>query len=138
MTLVTFGQYITIKREAMKLNRSETSRRLNVSETSLKNWESDLSVPSTTSLEVLKQFYRMKDEELEPYNLARGKFGNRSISSKISISSILTDIKALMNNIEEIMTGSSQFEINIKNKSMNRLTQAMDMLKPIAIIDEGL
>lgn len=137
MTLVTFGQYITIKREALGMNREEAARRQGISSQSLKNWESDFNKPSKMSLKRLMKEYEMKEYELAPYGLLKDD-EKIKIKKHFGIKALLTDILALQNVINDVMTGESAFELNLKANVLQRLDTAYDALQPVSIIDEGL
>lgn len=134
MALISFGQYIKIKREALNFTLEEAGTRMGASPSSIYHWETDRAKPSQKSLAKLKKLYGMTDLELIEY----GMEASAEYKSGISIASILTSMKALQNHLEVFMTGGSQFEMNIKDRAIARLDQAMEVLSHISIIDEAL
>lgn len=63
--LITFGQLLKIKREAMKLKQTEAANIMNMRVANLTNYETDSTFPYPELLATLVSFYKITDEEMK-------------------------------------------------------------------------
>lgn len=135
MTLLTFGQYITMKREQQRLTQTEAATRMKVSIAALSKWEKDVNLPSKTSADRLIKLYNLSSDELEPYQLEDKVV--KKLDKPFPIAKLLERTHKAMNLIEENMQGLSVFEKNIKNKAASNLQECIHLLEQILIVDEA-
>lgn len=132
-TLISFGQYLQVKREKLGLNLTEAAKRLGTSLNNLSSWEKDRSKPKGKRMQSLISLYGLTEDDLLAY-----KTRIDMSDEKITIEKIIRDIKKAKLKIESIMIGMSEFEKRIKAKGMTALSEAQNLLSQITIIDEVL
>jgi transcriptional regulator with XRE-family HTH domain len=135
MTLVSFGQYLAIKREKLGLTREESARKMGVSMAAYGKWELGANLPSFKCLEKIKAFYNLTDEELEPFINETKKLESKP--KHMPIYHLMQKAKHTVAFLEEHMTGDSTFERNIKNKAIDIMMEALEQLSTVRIIDEA-
>lgn len=132
--LIKTGQFLQIKREKLKWNKSEAARRLGLSMITLASYENG-SMPSPKACEKLIKTYSITEEEAFMYGLNRK---TKRESPKSNVSGLMKETEKLIKEIGLTLDSIDGFEKAIKQKAIAKLLQVKELLSEITIIDEGL
>src|ERR1700735_3413913 len=102
---MTFGRFIKSRREQLGYKIADVSEKSGVSWASLHQYEQDKCRPFATNLFKLASAYELTANDLEPYEIKHTKTDKTKPVAKVQ-----NAIKSSLKEIENKMTGESQFE----------------------------
>lgn len=139
MTLLTFGQFLQMKREAMGLSKTEVSKKMDISINNYSLYERDMSRPHPKTITKLTQFYKITEEEMIPYidSISYMGSGIQSKPQDKPIFGLLRSINKTKNFIDQYMTGESSFEVGIKSRALKQLEVFELEIQKLQLIDDA-
>lgn len=129
---MTFGQFIKARRLQLGYRQADVARKGGFNQGSLHAWENSLNLPAAGNLIKLSKALELSTEDLRRFNLtpvccAKAK----------PIHATLLKIRAAKVEAEHVMSGLSQFEISMKNKLIDALTQCEEIMMNVQFLDEA-
>ncbi len=133
--LITFGELIKIKREAMNMNLSEAMKRSGI--TGLTQIEKDLQKPSNTTYQRIIKFYRITDEEIDnckPVRLHKTPVVQAPTSTNPKpLSYILSQLDDVINALSRL-DEMGDMAMRLKVESTTNLKKAHELISEVLII----
>jgi transcriptional regulator with XRE-family HTH domain len=129
---MTFGQFIKARRKALGYNATQASKKAEISAPSLRQYEKDECVPFATNLYKIAKAYDLTANDLEPYEMKHTK----NLKAK-PVARVQAVIRYALRDMNEKMTGTSQFEQKMKEKLKTVLVQCDEALKTVEFLDDA-
>ncbi len=154
-SIITFGQLLQIKREAMGLNISEAQRRMGI--WGVGKTEQDINTPTQKNLSILIKFYNITENELNSCkmlsslerrvaaNYKKTRVQDRIIFKNIQntklnnfgIKDILEKVQLIIDKVA-LMSEEGLLALSMKTEAESKLKQAKSVLIDILILDKLL
>lgn len=134
MTLpaMTFGEFIKQHRERMGYTIAELSEKGGFHSASLSAWENGVNRPTTSNFIKLSKALELPIDDLRSFDL------NPVEAMKPKpINMVIRKINQARNSAHQLMTGSSQFEINMKSKLLDALDRCEEIMLGVQFLDEA-
>lgn len=131
-TVMTFGQFMSLRREELGYTLTEAAEKIKVGSGSVQSWEKDENIPFASSLYKIAAAYELTPNDLQKYELKR-----KHQAKAPPIQNIKNAIKSAVKVIEAQMNSASQFETNMKTKMLGALAQCEVHLNDVAFLDNG-
>lgn len=129
---MTFGNFIRERREELGYTASEMSHKGGIALSSIGKWESDEARPFLSSLKKIAAVYELDVEQLIQFDIRHKK------SNKYPpIRGVQAEIGSAKSVILRVMTGNSQFEINMRNQLITALEKCEAILAEIQFADSA-
>jgi transcriptional regulator with XRE-family HTH domain len=129
---MTFGQFLTQRREQLGYKIEEISKKSGMAWASISAYEHDKSRPHSTNLYKLAKAYELTANDLEPYELKHAKAVKAKPVDKVS-----SAIKYGLKQVEDKMTGGSQFEQKMRLKLIEAFDKCEEILKSVRFLDDA-